>query len=70
MKLNPQKCAFGVPSAKLLGYVVRKRGIEVDPSKIKGIMEIPPPKTEKEIRGFPGYLQYITWFIVKLTLVY
>ena len=43
------------------------KGIKVDPSKIKTILEIPPPKSEKEIRGFLGRLQYISQFITKLT---
>ena len=34
MRLNPQKCAFGVTSGKLLGYVISSRGIEIDPTKI------------------------------------
>ena len=69
MRLNPQKCAFGVTSGKLLWYVVSTRGIVIDPSKIKAILELPPPQTEKEIRGFLGRLQYIGRFISKLTMV-
>ena len=67
LRLNPQKCSFGVTARKLLGFLVSNRGIEVDPSKIKAILEMHPPKNEKEIRGFLGQLQYISWFIVKLT---
>lgn len=69
MRLNPQKCAFGVTSGKLLGYVISSRGNEADPSKIKAIMEMAPPITEKEIRGLLGRLQYISRFISKLTMV-
>ena len=67
LRLNPQKCTFGVIARKLLGFLVSDRGIEVDPSKIKAILEIPPPKSKKEIRGFLGRLQYIRRFISKLT---
>ena len=63
MRLNPAKCAFGVTSGKLLGYVISSRGIEIDPTKIKAIMSMPPPKIDKLIRGFIGRLQYISWFI-------
>lgn len=56
MRLNRQKCAFGVTSDKLLGYVISSRGIEVDPSKIKAILPIEPPTNEKESRGFLGKL--------------
>ena len=54
LRLNPQKCTFGVTAGKLLGFLVSDKGIEVGPSKIKAIFEIPPPKSEKEIRGFLG----------------
>ena len=41
-------------------FLVSDRGIEVDSSKIIAILEMPPPKSEKEIRGFLGRLQYIS----------
>ena len=60
LRLNPQKCAFEVTTGKLLWFLVSDKGIEVDLSKIKAILEMPPPKSEKEIRGFLGQLQYIS----------
>ena len=47
LRLNPNKCTFGVRSGKLLGYIISGKGIEVDPSKVKAIQEIPSPHTEK-----------------------
>ena len=67
LRLNPQKCTFRVTAKKLLGFLVSDRGIEVNPSKIKAILEKPPPRSEKEIRVFLGRLQYISRFIAKLT---
>jgi hypothetical protein len=67
LRLNPNKCTFGVIVGKLLGHMVSSRGIEVDLIKIKAILEMPPPKTEKEIRGFLGRIQYISRFIARLT---
>ena len=52
LKLNPAKCAFGVPAGKLLGFIVSRRGIELDPSKIKAIQELPPLKMRKEVMSF------------------
>ena len=66
LRLNTQKCTFGVTSGKLLGFLVSDRWIEVDPSKIKAILDMPLPKSEKEIREFLGRLQYISRFIAKL----
>jgi hypothetical protein len=45
---------FGPTSGKLLGFIVSQQGIEVDPSKIKAIVDMPAPKTQKEARGFLG----------------
>ena len=67
LKLNPQKFTFRVTAGKLLGFLVRDRRIEVSSSKIKAILEKPPPISEKEIRGLLGRLQYISRFIAKLT---
>ena len=67
LKLNPKKCTFKVIVGKLVGFLVIDRGIKVDPLEIKAILDMPPPKSEKEIRGFLGCLQYISRFIAKLT---
>ena len=67
LRLNPEKCTFGVIVGKLLGFLVSDRGIEVDLSKIKAILDMSPPKSEKEMRGFLGQLQYISWSIAKIT---
>ena len=56
LKMNPKKCVFGVSSDKLLGFIVSKRGIEIDPNKAKVIAEMPPPKNLKELRGLIGRL--------------
>ncbi|RDX69714.1 Retrovirus-related Pol polyprotein from transposon 17.6, partial [Mucuna pruriens] len=52
---------------KLLGFMVNKHGIEVDLDKINAIREMPIPKTESEIKGFLGQLNYIARFISRLT---
>jgi hypothetical protein len=33
IKLNPEKCVFGVPRGMLLGFIVSKHGIEANPKK-------------------------------------
>jgi hypothetical protein len=40
IKLNPEKCTFGVPWGKLMGYIITKRGIEANPDKISTIAKI------------------------------
>ncbi|KAA3477044.1 RNA-directed DNA polymerase (Reverse transcriptase), Ribonuclease H [Gossypium australe] len=67
LKLNPTKCTFGARSGKLLGFIVSDKGIEIDPDKVKDIQELPPPRTQKKVRGFLGRLNYIARFISQLT---
>ncbi|XP_070046259.1 uncharacterized protein [Nicotiana tomentosiformis] len=49
LKLNPAKCAFGVPAGKLLGFIISRRGIQLDLSKVKAIQDLPPPKNKKDV---------------------
>ncbi|KAG8501727.1 hypothetical protein CXB51_003885 [Gossypium anomalum] len=70
LKLNPAKCTFGARSGKLLGFVVSKKGIEVDSDKVKAIRDLTPPRTQKKVWGFLGGLNYIAWFISQLTEKY
>ncbi|GKV04619.1 hypothetical protein SLEP1_g16762 [Rubroshorea leprosula] len=50
MKLNPLKCTFAVESRKFLGYVVSKKGIEVNPEKVQAVQQMEPPKTVKDVQ--------------------
>ena len=69
LKLNPAKCSFGATSKKLLGFVVSKRGIEIDPDKVRVIQDLPLPRTQKEVRSFMGRLNYIARFIFQMMAV-
>ena len=37
------KCVFGVKSGTVLGHIVSKEWIVVDPDKVKAILEAPTP---------------------------
>jgi hypothetical protein len=45
VKLNLEKCVFGVPRGMLLGFVVSERGIEANPEKISTITDMGQSKT-------------------------
>ena len=38
MKLNPNKCVFGMASRKFLGFMVSQRGVEANLNKVRAIM--------------------------------
>jgi hypothetical protein len=66
MKLNPAKCTFGVPTGKLLGFLVSSRGIEVNPGKIRAIERMKPSTDLKEVQKFTGCLASLSRFISRL----
>jgi hypothetical protein len=51
-KLNPEKCVFGVPAGKLLGFIASHWGIEANPEKIEAIMRMEAPITEKGTEAY------------------
>ncbi|XP_059645862.1 uncharacterized protein LOC132288728 [Cornus florida] len=58
MRLNPTKCAFGVYSKKILGYMVSQRGIEANPEKIQILKKAFEwtPECEQAFIGLKNYL--------------
>ena len=67
MKLNPNKCAFGVTAGKFLGFMVSQRGIEVNLEKVRAIMELEPPRTVKEVQSLNGKIAALNRFVSKAT---
>ncbi|GKV21394.1 hypothetical protein SLEP1_g31378 [Rubroshorea leprosula] len=65
MRLNPTKCVFGVELGKFLGFMVSKRGIEINPKKIKAIEEMKPPKSIKDVQHLIGRVATLHRFISK-----
>ena len=63
LKLNPEKCVFGVRSGKLLGCMITERGIEANPVKIEAIRRMRPPSTKKEVQKLTGRLASLNRFI-------
>jgi hypothetical protein len=63
VKLNPEKCVFGVPRGMLLGFVVSEWGIEANPEKITAITNMGPIKDLKEVQRVMGCLAALSHFI-------
>jgi hypothetical protein len=66
VKLNPEKCAFGVPRGMLLGFIVSERGIEANPEKIAAITNMGPIKDLKGVQRVVGCLVALSRFISRL----
>ena len=69
LKMNPLKCAFGVSSAKFLGFLVHQKEIDLDPTKAKAILEMNPLVNLKELRSYVGKISYLRCFILSISEV-
>jgi hypothetical protein len=65
-KLNPNKCVFGVPSGKLLSFIISHRGIEANPEKISAITSMKAPTCIKDVQKLTGCMAALNRFISKL----
>ena len=61
--LSWEKSHFTVQEGIVLGYIVSKRGIEVDRKKVQLIENLPPPTSVKQIHSFLGHAGFYRCFI-------
>ena len=63
ISLNLKKCIFCAPFGILLGHIVCKQGLMVDPVKIDIIVNLPPLKSVKKLYTTLGHTGYYRKFI-------
>ena len=66
VKVNQEKCVFGVPVGKLPGFLISERGIEANPEKIKGIERMRKPARLRDVQKFTGCLASVSRFLSRL----
>eukprot|EP00253_Pinus_taeda_P026706 PITA_26706 len=66
ISLNPKKSLFALEEGKLLGHIISKDGIRIDPERIQAILQIPYPRNIKELQAFLGKINFLTRFIPNL----
>jgi hypothetical protein len=67
VKLNHEKCVFGVPRGMLLGFIISKRGIKANPEKIAAITNMGPIKDLKGVQRVVGCLAALSRFNLRLS---
>jgi hypothetical protein len=67
ISLNLKKCIFFSPFGVLLGHIVCKHGLLVDPSKIVIIVDLPPPTSVRQMCTALGHNGYYRKFIKRYT---
>ena len=64
VSLNPKKSHFALQEGKLLGHIISKEGIRIDPSKVEAIEKIDTPRSRKEVQSFIGKVNFLRRFIL------
>jgi hypothetical protein len=54
---------FCIEAGRLLGFVVSKAGIRVDPSKVEAIIKLPPPSSLRQLQSLQGKANFLRRFI-------
>ena len=67
LKMNPNKCAFGVLAGQFFGFMVHERGIKIGQTSMKAIDEAVPPTTKIELQSLLGKINFIRRFVLNLS---
>jgi len=66
LQLDIAKCEFEVKQTKYLGFILEARkGIRMDPEKVKAILEWEAPRSVKGVRSFLGFANFYRKFILQ-----
>jgi hypothetical protein len=66
VKLNPEKCIFGVSRGMLLGFIFSQWGIKPNPKKVSTLNRMGPIRDLKRVQKVLGFLAALSHFISRL----
>ncbi|CAF1073837.1 unnamed protein product, partial [Brachionus calyciflorus] len=69
LKLNPEKCVWFARSVNILGHIVSKNEIMMDPSKIDAIKNRLAPRTVKQLQSFIGLCNFYRRFVLMFSYI-
>jgi len=67
LKMNPNKCAFGLSAGQFLGFMVHQRGIEISRRSIDAIGKVVAPTNKTELQSLIDKINFIRRFISNLS---
>ena len=67
IQLNPHKCIFCVKVDHLLGFIVSKEGIRVNPLKVEAILQLSPPRNIQHLQYLQGMANFLRRFVVNFS---
>ncbi|GLJ17263.1 hypothetical protein SUGI_0299530 [Cryptomeria japonica] len=63
VSLNPSKCVFATDQGRLLGHIVPKDGLTIDPKRVEVILSLPLPSHKKGLQSFLSRINFVRRFI-------
>jgi len=66
ISLNPKKSLFGLEEGKIIGHIISKERIKIDPNRIEAIQKLEYPRNIKELQSFIGKINFLRRFIPNL----
>ena len=63
ISLNQKKSNFSLEEGKLLGHIISKDGIKIDPDRVSTILKVGEPRSKKEIQSFLGQVIFLRRFV-------
>ena len=67
LKLNREKCEFGVRKLTFIGDVISDQGVLPDPKKVSAILNMQKPQNKNDVQRFMGMINYMGKFIPDLS---
>ena len=59
ISLNSKKSNFALEEGKLMGHIISKDGIKIDPERISAILKVEEPRSKKEVKSFIGQVKFL-----------
>ena len=63
LKINPEKCKFGVPELDFLGHRVSAAGVSPLPERIEALRNFPAPKDRTSLQEYLGLINFYHRFL-------
>ena len=70
LPLKASKCHFFQSKLSYLGHIITPQGIEMDPVKVKAIVNMPTPNNSGHVRSFLGMCNWYRMFVEKFAEKY
>ena len=67
--LKPEKCVFEQRRIEFLGVILEDGTVQMDPTKVKGVADWPPPQNVMDICSFLGFTGFYHYFILNYLLI-